>query len=188
MGALNDWFVNEGFQSFRVGNSNKSYCLVDGDQITVMYTSTGLGTDLGGTWSNANTSLKGLTYTGGTLTPVFSSGKLDYILILDNGSTSASFTPTAANKNYMVRTYLNEKTGDNWYRRGEQIAVKPGDVVNIGIGDNAWPSMNKQGAEAIAYSGTWYTVNNCRQEQLCRRHFHDQQADDRYLYKLQKPG
>jgi hypothetical protein len=158
MGTLNDWFVNESFQSFRVNASNKSYRLVDGDQIRVMYTSTGLGTDLGGTWSTADTSLKELTYGGGSLMPAFGSGTLNYILKLGLDSTTASFTPVAANKSYQVRTYLNTKTGDNWYRRGEPITVKPGDVVYIGIGDRSWPSMNNQGAEAIPYTGIWYTV------------------------------
>jgi hypothetical protein len=90
--------------------------------------------------------------------PVFTGGTLNYVLTLSPGNTTVGFTTTAANKNYMVRTYLNTKSGDNWYRRGEGIAVKPGDVINIGIGDTSWPSMNNQGTEAIPYTGTWYSV------------------------------
>jgi len=157
MGTLNDWFVNESFQSFKVSAGNKSYRLADGDEIRIMYTDD-LGADLGGTWGNANTSLSTLSYTGGTMTPGFESGTLSYVLSLSSNNTSVSFTPTAANKNYQVRTYLNTKSGDNWYRRGEQINVKSGDVVYIGIGESSWPSMNNQGTEAISYTGTWYAV------------------------------
>lgn len=157
MGTLNDWFVNESFQSFRVNASKSMYRLVDGDQIAVQYTKEGLGTDLGGTWNSAETSLQSLIYTGGNLTPAFTGGTRNYTMVLGSGN-SVKFTPAASNKNYQVRTYLNTKAGDNWYRRGESINVKSGDVIYIGVGIGDWPSMNKQGAEAIAYSGTWYSI------------------------------
>lgn len=156
MGTLNDWFTNEGFQSFAVGASNRNYRLTDGDHIAVMYTRAGFGSDLGGSWTNSDTSLKELDCGGGTLSPAFKGGTHSYIMAASGGSVE--LMPVAANKNYQMRIYLNEKSGDNWYRKGESIPVKAGDVINIGIGERSWPSMNNQGSEAIPYTGTWYEI------------------------------
>lgn len=155
MGTLNDWFTNEGFQSFSVKAKNRNYRLADGDQIHIMYTDD-LGADLGGTWGNSDTSLKSLTVSGGTLSPDFASGTLSYVLT--PGSGSISMVPVAANKNYQMRIYLNEKSGENWYRQDETIPAKVGDTIYIGVGERSWPSMNNQGTEAIEYTGTWYTI------------------------------
>ena len=54
MGTLNDFFVNRSFSEFTVEDGK----LADGDVIRVMYTTEGLGKDLGGTWGNSNTTLK----------------------------------------------------------------------------------------------------------------------------------
>lgn len=159
MGTLNDWFVNESFTSFTASASNKSYRLVDGDQISVQYTTTGYGGDLGGSWGDANTSLKKLSCSGGTLSPAFAGGTLAYVLNIGASVTAnVNIRPTAANKNYQVRTYLNTKTGDNWYRADQSIPVKVNDVINIGVGEYSWPSMNNQSDDKITYASTWYTV------------------------------
>lgn len=155
MGTLNNWFTNEGFQSFSVKAKDRNYRLADGDQIHIMYTDD-LGADLGGTWGNSDTSLKTLTVSGGTLSPSFASGTLSYVLT--PGSGSISMVPVAANKNYQMRIYLNEKSGENWYRQDETIPAKVGDIIYIGVGERSWPSMNNQGTEAIEYTGTWYTI------------------------------
>lgn len=155
MGTLNNWFTNEGFQSFSVKAKDRNYRLADGDQIHIMYTDD-LGADLGGTWGNSDTSLKTLTVSGGTLSPSFASGTLSYVLT--PGSGSISMVPVAANKNYQMRIYLNEKSGENWYRQDETIPAKVGDTIYIGVGERSWPSMNNQGTEAIEYTGTWYTI------------------------------
>lgn len=155
MGTLNNWFTNEGFQSFSVKAKDRNYRLADGDQIHIMYTDD-LGADLGGTWGNSDTSLKTLTVSGGTLSPSFASGTLSYVLT--PGSGSISMVPVAANKNYQMRIYLNEKSGENWYRQDETIPAKVGDTIYIGVGEPSWPSMNNQGTEAIEYTGTWYTI------------------------------
>lgn len=155
MGTLNNWFTNEGFQSFSVKAKDRNYRLADGDQIHIMYTDD-LGADLGGTWGNSDTSLKTLTVSGGTLSPSFASGTLSYVLT--PGSGSISMVPVAANKNYQMRIYLNEKSGENWYRQDETIPAKVGDTIYIGVGESSWPSMNNQGTEAIEYTGTWYTI------------------------------
>ena len=155
MGTLNDWFTNEGFQSFSVYASNKSYQLRDGDEIKLMFTDA-YGEDLDGTWGSTDTSLKSLTVSGGTLTPSFAGGTLGYLL--NRGSGTIAVSPEAVNKNFQVRVYLNETSGDNWYRKGESIPAKVGDTIHVGVGDYSWPSMNNQSGNTNTYSATWYTL------------------------------
>ena len=159
MGTLNDWMVNEGFAQFGYTNGK----LKDGDVIRVMYTTTGLGLDLGASWENTDTSLKALSATGGELSPTFSGSTTDYVLVLpvNESGTAANIKLfyTAANKNYQARMYLNAYLDETQrYSSGEFIPVTPGDVVYIGIGETAWPTMN-----TYAYTGkvtvpTKYTV------------------------------
>jgi uncharacterized protein len=161
MGTLNDWFVNEGFQNFTASASKRDYRIVDGDHIDVMFTLAGLGEDLGGTWGNTDTSLKTLTVTGGNLSPTFSGETVEYVLTLDSGTHEACFTPTAANKNFQVKTFLNQKNtaaNTDYYRRGEAIRVKAGDTIYIGVGEPGWLSMNNQTSGARSYSSTWYRI------------------------------
>ncbi len=162
MGTLNDWFTNEGFAAFTVANGK----LADGDVIRVMYTREGLGADLGGTWGNSDTTIKALEIQGGELmdefTPGEPGGSYEYVLAI-NGAGSVQLTPTASNKNYLTKMFLNEKVtsdteGVSFYKRTQSIPVKDGDVIYIGCGEKAWPSMNKQGAEARKYTGTWYAL------------------------------
>ena len=164
MGTLNDFFVNRSFSEFTVEDGK----LADGDVIRVMYTTEGLGKDLGGTWGNSNTTLKSLEVEGGDLTSAFASGvpggSYDYTLAIDGDSANITLTPTAANKNYLVRTYLNVKDtgaaeGSALYKRTESIPVTAGDVIYVGCGEPAWPSMNNQGTEARDYTGTWYALH-----------------------------
>lgn len=155
MGTLNDWFTNEGFQSF----SYKNGWLTNNDEISVMFTQD-LGVDLGGTWGNSDTRLKDLGISGaGKLVPNFSPDVYTYDLILPNDKANVVLKPTAMNKNYLVKTFLNLYNNDgSFYKRPETIGVKAGDVLYIGCGDRSWPSMNKQGAEARYYTGTKYTI------------------------------
>ena len=161
MGTLNDWFTNEGFGEFTVANGK----LQDGDVIRIMYTRD-LGVDLDGTWGNSNTTLQALKVQGGELmgefTPGEPGGSYEYVLAI-NGAGSVQLTPTASNKNYLTKMFLNEKVtsdteGVSFYKRTQSIPVKDGDVIYIGCGEKAWPSMNKQGAEAREYTGTWYAL------------------------------
>ena len=161
MGTLNDWFTNEGFGEFTVANGK----LQDGDVIRIMYTRD-LGVDLDGTWGNSNTTLQALKVQGGELmgefTPGQPGGSYEYVLAI-KGAGSVQLTPTAANKNYLTKMFLNEKVtsdveGVSFYKRTQSIPVKDGDVIYIGCGEKAWPSMNKQGAEAREYTGTWYAL------------------------------
>ena len=154
MGTLNDWFTNFGFQEFGYQNGE----LKDGDEIHIMFTQN-LGVDINGTWNNSDTTLKDLTISNGTLSPAFDSKTGAYTLLISGSSANLKVTPTAANKNYQTRIYLNEYLKDSAeYRRTSLIPVKAGDTLYIGCGERAWPSMNKQGAEARAYTGTKYTI------------------------------
>ena len=162
MGTLNDWFTNYGFGAFSVAEGDLS----DGDVIRVMYTNNttndNAGGDLGGTWGNRDTTLSDLTVSGGQLlrefTPGQSGGTYEYTLAIDSAKADIQVTPTAANKNYLTKIFLNEKVTDNsegfsFYKRTQTIPVKAGDVIYVGCGENGWPTMNGSGQR-----GTWYVL------------------------------
>lgn len=164
MGTLNDWFTNEGFSAFTVKNGN----LADGDVIRIMFTSSGYGADLGGTWENSDTTVKALTVDGAALTPNFipgeAGGQYDYTLIINGESASVKLTPTASNKNFQVKTFLNEKVtdrseGSSFYKRTESIPVKVGDTIYVGCGAKGWLSMNNQAGNTQSSDGTWYALH-----------------------------
>ena len=156
MGTLNDWFTNYGFANFSYENGQ----LEDGDEIHIMFTQN-LGLDIGGTWGNSDTSLKDLSIQGsGKLYPNFSSDVTNYAYIISGNSDNLTVTPTAANKNYQVRTYLNEYNKDSaFFKRTHKVPVSAGDTVYVGCGEYSWPSMNNQETEARPYSGTKYTIS-----------------------------
>ena len=166
MGTLNDWFTNEGFNNFTV----KSRKLADGDVISIKYTSTGLGADVGGTWGNSDTTLASLTVTGSgnpRLIPTFTSGTeggtYAYTLVIDGESDDLTVTPVASNKNFLVKTFLNEKVtsnveGSSYYKPTESIPVTTGDTIYIGCGSADWPSMNNQSGNTQTNDGTWYIL------------------------------
>lgn len=163
MATLNDFFINESLAEFDVERGK----LEDGDIINVLYTQN-LGVDLGGTWGNSDTTLRDLEISTGILSPAFRSGEAgnsyEYALFISGDSTRVKITPHASNRNYPVRTYLNEKIkrdtlGNSYYKRSENIPVKNGDVIYVGCGEIAWPSMNNYGAEARSYVGTWYELH-----------------------------
>lgn len=164
MGTLNDWFVNEGFGAFTVKNGK----LTSGDVIRIMFTSSGYGADLGGTWGNSDTTVKALTVDGAMLTPNFTpgeaGGQYDYTLIINGESASVKLTPTASNKNFQVKTFLNEKVtdrseGSSFFKRTETIPVKVGDTIYLGCGAKNWLSMNNQAGNKQNSDGTWYALH-----------------------------
>ena len=163
MGCLNDFMVNEGFNMFDAASGKLS----EGDIVSIMFTQN-MGVDLGGTWGNQNTTLENLDVSGGSLVPGFSSGEAgntyDFALLISGSSGNVKLTPTAANKNYLVKTFLNEKVknnneGNSFYKRTEYIPVRPGDVIYVGVGEYAWPSMNKQAGNTTMYYATWYALH-----------------------------
>ena len=163
MGTLNDWFTNEGFAAFTVANGK----LADGDVIRVMYTREGLGADLGGTWGNSDTTIKALEIQGGKLASAFTPGEAgntyEYTLAIDGESADLRLTPTASNKNFLTKIFLNEKVtgnteGFSFYKRTESIPVKAGDTIYVGCGARAWPTMNNQAGNTQESDGTWYVL------------------------------
>ena len=166
MGTLNDWFTNVGFGNFTVANRN----LGDGDEIRIMYTRTGYGADLGGTWGGddaQNTTLKALEVTGGTIFPAFTSGTIgstnEYTLKIDDEKAEIKITPTATNKNFLVKTFLNEQVtsddeGVSFYKRTQTIPVVAGDTIYVGCGVKGWPTMNTQAGNTQTSGGTWYVL------------------------------
>lgn len=166
MGTLNDWFTNVGFGNFTVANGQ----LGDGDEIRIMYTRTGFGADLGGTWGGEdaqNTTLKALEVTGGTIFPAFTSGTIgstnEYTLQIDDEKAEIKITPTAANKNFLVKTFLNEQVTNNtegvsFYKRTQTIPVVAGDTIYVGCGVKGWPTMNAQAGNTQTANGTWYVL------------------------------
>ena len=163
MGTLNDWFTNEGFGNFTVANGK----LGDGDEIRIMYTRTGYGEDLGGTWSNQNTTLRALDVTNGTIFPAFTSGTIgstnEYTLQIDDEKAEIKITPTATNKNFLVKTFLNEQVTNNtegvsFYKRTQTIPVVAGDTIYVGCGVKGWPTMNAQAGNTQTANGTWYVL------------------------------
>ena len=164
MGTLNDWFTNFGFKEFTVENGSLS----NGDVIRIMYTREGLGADVGGTWGNSDTTLAALDIQGGKLLTRFAPGEAgntyEYTLAIDGESADLKLTPTAANKNYLTKIFLNEKVtsdeeGGSFFKRTQMIPVAAGDTIYVGCGEYAWPSMNKQETEAVDYTGTWYVLH-----------------------------
>lgn len=148
MGILNDWFVNESLQNF---------VPVDGDQVAVEFT-LDYGNDLNGAWGDTDTSLASLKFSTGVLSPSFDSATNEYTLKLTKASTSLKVTPTAANRNFLVKMFKNEKVttnteGANFYKRTQSIPVVNGDIIYIGVGESAWPSMEDGSA-----TPTWYKV------------------------------
>lgn len=138
MGTLNDWFTNFGFGEFTVAKGT----LCAGDEIRIMYTRNA-GVDLGGDWESTDTRLKALTFSAGKLTPKFSGDTFTYTLTVPEGTTSLLVTPTAANKNYQVRTYLGTQATGREYSRTSLIPIENGSVITVVCADDSWPTMNE---------------------------------------------
>jgi hypothetical protein len=140
MGTLNDWFTNEGFAAFTVADGK----LESGDEINIAY-SCAYGSDIGGSWSNTDTSLASVDFSFGTLSQEFSSDVTEYTLTIPSNLNGIVVTPTAANKYYQVRTYKNDFTpteDGTEYKRSAKIDVKEGDKIIIGVGNENWAGMN----------------------------------------------
>lgn len=133
MGTLNDWFTNEGFAAFTAADGT----LQSGDEIRIMYSCNG-GEDCGGSWSNNDKTLSALTFSTGTLTPEFDGGTHEYTLTVAAGTTAVYVTPTAANKNFQVHTFV----GETAYKRAQPVPVADGTVIEVIDGDPSWPTMN----------------------------------------------
>lgn len=127
MGTLNDWFTSEGFAAYTVANGK----LKAGDEIAVQHTCN-LGADIGGAFGDSNKTLKAIALSAGELNPAFSSGVHDYTMILPEGVTALTVTPTASNKQNRVRIYV----GGTEYGRKDAIPVQVGTVITRKVGND----------------------------------------------------
>lgn len=163
MVSLNDWFINAGIDAFYVS---------DGDCVSVMFTSAGFGEDIGSSWSNNNKNLSDISFSSGELNSEFCPDVYEYTLTVPSGTDSIQVTPTAENKNFQTRIYLNTQFTDGesgkyiegeaeleeqicgltpmgeipselgLYKRTEEIPVSDGDVIYVACGLSYWNSMN----------------------------------------------
>ncbi len=139
MGSLNGWLVNESFASITVADRK----LKAGDEILIQYTCD-FGQDIGGAVEgDTNTTLKELVIENAVITPEFDGSVTNYTLTVTDPSKPVTVTYTPANKAYQARAYLNnyDPNADFWYESGSVVPVAPGDVIYIGVGESAWPSM-----------------------------------------------
>ena len=133
MGTIDDWFANTGLASVTVSGG----ALEPGAEIDLRYTLDG-GPDLGSNWGNNDKTVASLAVGTGILSPSFSYDVHSYTLTLPEGSTSVSLTPTAENKNFQVKA----RVVGTWYKRGAEIPVSDGSVIEVVCGDPSWPTMN----------------------------------------------
>lgn len=125
MGTLNDWFTDEGLSAFTVANGK----LEAGDEIRIMYTCD-WGADLGNNWSSTDTSLSALQFSAGTLNPKFKGGQdgtKKYTLLLQKDTSKVTIVPTATNKTYQTRVFVDGKQ----VKRTEAANVKAGSSIKI---------------------------------------------------------
>lgn len=127
MGTLNDWFTSEGFAAYTVANGK----LKAGDEIAVQHTCN-LGADIGGAFGDSNKTLKAIALSAGELSPAFSSSVHDYTMILPEGVTALTVTPTASNKQNRVRIYADGTE----YGRKDAIPVQVGTVITLKVGND----------------------------------------------------
>ncbi|MED9970640.1 MAG: dockerin type I domain-containing protein [Ruminococcus sp.] len=152
MMTLNDWFTSESSSAYTVSNGRLS----DGDVITVQY-SCSWGSDIGSLWGDTNTQLKNITLDGAEFAwaEEFTPSKTEYTIVLnpDNESDKIGVIPEAFNKNYQVKTYLNQYTpdqpGTEIKALTKELSVKEGDVIYIGVGNENWASMNEKTSETV---------------------------------------
>lgn len=145
MGTINDWFSSTTFDKVTVADGSLSA----GDEIRVMYTCN-LGTDLGSDYTSTDKSVKAVAFSAGRLDKTFAADTHEYTLNVPEGTKSVVVTPTAACKNYQVRTCV----GETEYKRSAEIPVEVGTVITVKCGDPEWPSMNANEGEAQTYTFT----------------------------------
>lgn len=152
MATLNDWFTADATTAYTVANGG----LQSGDEIVLQY-SCSWGADIGSLYGNFDTSLQAFTVDGGSLAQPFVPSKTNYILQIPADRTAVTVVPEAFNKNYQVKTYLNDYLpAEAPLSYKKPVIVSDGDTLYIGVGNPAWPSMNSWGGTA---DETVYTLH-----------------------------
>ena len=147
MATLNDWFTSAAIESYSVANGS----IQSGDEICMWY-SCDWGADIGSDWMGTSTLLKDITFSEGALSSDFNPEKTEYTLTISDDVEEIMVTPTAENKNFMVKTYKNDytpKEEGTEFKRSESIPVKSGDKIFVGVGNENWPSMNSGQTETV---------------------------------------
>ncbi len=150
MVSLDNWITDEAISSYTVSSGK----LEGGDELRFSY-SCNWGEDLGYRWSDADTSLSGVVLSEGTLTPDFAPDVTEYILTLPEETAEITIQPQTANKAYRAKVYLNQYTpaekGSD-YKLSEKISVTDGDVMIIGVANEAWMQSNYNNAQESIYT------------------------------------
>ncbi len=148
MGTLNGWFTNKGFEN---------YVIKPGDEIRIMYTSTGRGADLGGDWGSSDKRLKALDIVGSssylTMFPAFSPDVHEYVIPLDeawedSAVRNVKVQPTAMNKQYQVHAYV----GDEEVLPRDTLYIANGMDIQITCGDPSWETACDNTLPAQTYT------------------------------------
>ena len=158
MAMRNNWFTASGTSDYTLANGG----LQAGDEITVVY-SCAWGADVGSLFGDYNTTLsESFSIESGSATalaPAFVPTEHTYTLWLTQPEDTLTLHASAENKNYQTRFYKNgytpEQEGTD-FRGGKNIPVKDGDVLTVGVGNPAWPTMNSYGGTA---EETVYTLS-----------------------------
>ena len=147
MATLNNWFTADGTTAYTVANGG----LQAGDEIVMMYTCA-WGADVGSLYGDFTTTLsadefgfRGSFVSEATTQEFFVPDILEYNIEINYPEDTISFFAVPTNKNYQARVYKNEyqpETDGADYRGGKNVPVKDGDVIYIGVGNPAWPTMN----------------------------------------------
>lgn len=111
MGMLNDWFTNEGFGAFKVANGK----LTAGGEIRIMYTTTGYGADLSGSWGNNDKTVKALAFSEGELSPDFSKNTHECTLTIPKSVSSLIVTPAARRRFILLRSDRLRRRRKHWH-------------------------------------------------------------------------
>ena len=152
--SLDDWFTDEALSAYTISSGK----LESGDTVRFSY-SLSWGGDLGYDWSGTDTSLASVTINGGSTDTDFASDKYEYTLTADEGSSEISFYPRAVNPYYRVKIYKNTYTPSEAgtdIKFDEPITVEDGDVIIIGVANEAWMQSNYNQATESVYK---FSVN-----------------------------
>lgn len=157
---LNDWTTNLGATSFTTESSNifaSGGDLRSGDVISVEYTKDG-GVDLNSFSDNNNKNLKNISFSAGQINKEFKPSTFDYELKVKSSVKSLSIIPSAVNRNFMCRIFVDKKE----YSRNELVKIKENDIVKVICGEPEWLSMNNgefgSGAEDVPASTYTFKV------------------------------